>query len=151
MASNVTELNTEGSEAKAGVAIDGTPNGDIAKAHAEMDNEGKSEETPLINPSDAEFMEKLRKASDELDDIAARRSELNANSQAVFARFDRDGLNRHAIRAARAYMKLDPEKRENYDLSYQVMRKALGAPVQDDLFEAYARKQVTSHQASKKH
>lgn len=151
MAENVTELNTEGSDPVSGKAIDGTPSGALAQAEAKRKAEENPDETPLINPSDAEFMEKLRQASDELDDIAARRSELNANSQAVFARFDRDGLNRHAIRAARAYMKLDPEKRENYDLSYQVMRKALGAPVQDDLFEAYARKQVTSHQASKKH
>lgn len=151
MAENVAKLNTEGSDPVSGKAIDGTTSGPMAQADAKRKAEENPEETPLINPSDAEFMEKLRKASDELDDIAAQRSELNANSQAVFARFDRDGLNRHAIRAARAYMKLDPEKRENYDLSYQVMRKALGAPIQDDLFEAYARKQVTSHQASKKH
>lgn len=151
MGSNVTELNTDGSEVKSGTVIDGTSNGAMAQADAERSEAENPKETPLINPSDAKFMEKIRKASDELDDIAAQRSELNAKSQAVFARFDRDGLNRHAVRSARAYMKLDPEKRQNYDFSYQVMRKALGAPIQDDLFENYMKNQVTSHQASKKH
>ena len=99
---------------------------------------------------DPGFMQKLVDARDKLDDIASQRTSLNAASTAIFASLDTYGLNRNALRAAINYTKMDEEKRENYDLSYLISRKALGVPVQADLFEEKAKAEVRAFERKKK-
>lgn len=89
-----------------------------------------------------DFLQKLVDARNKLDDIASHRSSLNAASTAIFASLDVYGLNREALRSAIRYTKMDEEGRENYDLSYLISRKALGQPVQADLFEEKAKAEV---------
>mgnify|MGYP000371465377 CR=1 FL=1 len=61
-----------------------------------------------------------------------------------------DGFNKNALEAAIKYAKTPEEKRENWDLTYIYCRKALGAPIQDDLFMAATQQQVKTHQGSSK-
>lgn len=98
---------------------------------------------------DQEFLQKLVDARDKLEDITSQRASLNAASTAIFASLDTYGLNRNALRAAILYTKMDEDKRENYDLSYLISRKALGVPVQADLFEEKAKAEVRAFNRKK--
>lgn len=119
---------------------------DISKGDDERKNVDKLSEVQF----DQGFMQKLVDARDKLDDIASQRSSLNAASTAIFASLDTYGLNRNALRAAILYTKMDEEKRENYDLSYLISRKALGVPVQADLFEEKAKAEVRAFERKQK-
>lgn len=92
--------------------------------------------TPLFKQEDPDFMDKLREGADKIAEIQGKRKELNASIAEVMATFENDGLNRHAVKAAIKFIDMNETDQENYDLSYTVMRKALGQPVQGDLFEA---------------
>lgn len=92
--------------------------------------------TPLFKQEDPDFMEKLRDGAEKIARIQGERKELNASIAEVFASFENDGLNRHAVKAAIKFDDMNETDQENYDLTYTIMRKALGNPVQGDLFEA---------------
>lgn len=98
---------------------------------------------------DQSFLQKLIDARAKLEDIANQRSSLNAASTAIFASLDVYGMNREALRAAIRYTKMDEDQRENYDLSYLISRKAMGHPVQADLFEEKAKAEVRAFNRSK--
>lgn len=155
---------TEGSEQKKGTAvgpgssnvkpIDGTRNGDLAKAQAagEAQRNGADDSTEAedkaVGPSfDPAFMQHVVAAQEKLYNIASRRSELNSEANAVIAGLEKYGLNKHAVRAAIKYHGMDPKQRETYDLSYAVARKALGQPLQDDLFVVAAQRAVDQHKS----
>lgn len=103
----------------------------------------------LANPDEA-FMERIRDAAEQLEGINERRSQLSADRTAVLEGLAADhGVNKHAMLAAIRYCDLKDKAKENWDLTYQVTRKALGAPVQMDLFEAQLERGVKQHVAAK--
>jgi len=90
----------------------------------------------LANPSE-QFMEQIREAVAELENIDERRAKLSADRSAVLEGLAAEhGVNKHAMLAAIRYADLKDAAKQNWDLTYQVTRKALGVPVQMDLFEA---------------
>jgi hypothetical protein len=104
----------------------------------------------LAAPDEA-FLQKLRDVSAELGDIGAKREELNAQKTALEQGLAADyGVNVRAMRAAIRYCELSDEQKIGWDLTNQVMRKALGQPVQMDLFEAQVTKAVKSAEAKKR-
>ena len=80
--------------------------------------------------------------SNKLDEIQLQREELNASKAAAQAQLVNMGFNADALKAAISYAKTPEDKRQNFDLSYQYARRALGCPVQDDLFIAAMQQQV---------
>lgn len=106
------------------------------EVEAVMVDQGDSKVTPLFKQEDPDFMDKLREGAEKIAVIQGKRKELNASIAEVMATFENDGLNRHAVKAAIKFVDMNETEQENYDLSYTVMRKALGQPVQGDLFEA---------------
>ena len=83
-----------------------------------------------------EFADDVAKAKDERAAITAR---VAAKKTALIDM----GFNKDAVEAAVKYARLEEDKRENFDLSYIFCRKALGTPIQDDLFAAAVQQQVT--------
>jgi hypothetical protein len=92
-------------------------------------------ESILAQPT-PEFLELLREYDAEMDRIAEERSQLNAQKTALEKSLEEKGINILALRAARQFAKLKEKHQDRWDLSYQVTRRALGNPVQLDLFEA---------------
>lgn len=91
---------------------------------------------------DEETLTAVRDFSDELDRIAGERELLNSEKAVATTKLTNMGFNSEALKAAISYHKTPEEKRRNFDLSYQFARRALGCPVQDDLFVAAMQKQV---------
>ena len=109
--------------------------------------EGEEKMSMLKEPN-PEFMDALRDAADDLDGIVATRQELNDKAKAIFSSLaSKYSVNKDAMKAAMKYVELQDEKKENYDLTYQVMREALGDPVQKDLFTEKLKAEVADHQA----
>ena len=129
--------------------IDGTPDGAIAKDNAEA--EGKTPDEQLESMYDPKFIELIADSEKKLQDIDDKRAELNATKAEVMAKLVAKGMNKDGVKAAMKYYRTAEEKRENFDLSYALTRKALGVPMQDDLFNAAALRQVEAHQKDKQH
>jgi uncharacterized protein (UPF0335 family) len=104
-------------------------------------SETQSTNSTILAQPDEAFLQELRDAAAEMDSINDQRAELNASKKAIVERLQAQyGCNRHAMKAAIQYSKLPDDKRENFDLTYQVTRRALGAPMQADLFDAQLQK-----------
>lgn len=90
----------------------------------------------LAQPSE-EFLEALREYDVAMDEAQEARAEINARVKAVEEKLVVTyGVNKLALRAARAYSKINEKRQERWDLTYQVTRRAIGAPVQMELFGA---------------
>jgi len=114
-------------------------------------SENQETNTTILAQPDEGFLQELRDAAAEMDAINDRRADLNAAKKAIVERLQAQyGCNRHAMKAAIQYCKLDESKRENFDLTYQVTRRALGAPVQADLFDAQIAKTTERAMAGSK-
>jgi len=106
----------------------------------------------LASPSD-DFLQEIRNAVQTLKEIDAKRKDLTASKTATVERLAADhAVNKAAMLAAMRYVDLKDKDKENWDLTYQVVRKALGDPVQQDLFEAQLQRGVEQAiQGKRKH
>jgi hypothetical protein len=103
----------------------------------------------LKNPDEG-FLDKIREAVRQVEDIDEKRIELTASKTAIFAQLNADfAVNKDALRSAMRYVKLKDEAKVNYDLSYEVGRRALGDPVQFDLFDQQLERAVKEDQAKR--
>lgn len=75
-------------------------------------------------------------------DVQKKRKALNDELAAGKSSLVSKGFNADAIKAAIAYNKTSEDERANFDLSYIYTRRALGCPVQSDLFEQASLEQV---------
>ena len=75
-------------------------------------------------------------ACDEYTQLEKERDEINAKLGEIRATAKAKGINIHAFKHARAVAKMDDDKRAGYDVSFAHVRKCVGIPVQDDLFDA---------------
>lgn len=82
-------------------------------------------------------------------DVEKQRKALNDKLSAGKSNLVSKGFNKDAIQAAVAYSKTAESERANFDLSYIYTRRALGCPVQSDLFEQASLDQVTVAHVSK--
>ena len=74
-------------------------------------------------------------AAEEIASLEAQRKTINDNISAKVEALEAQGLNRHALRIARKYLAMDENQRKNFDFAHNLIREALGAPVQADMFE----------------
>jgi uncharacterized protein (UPF0335 family) len=91
----------------------------------------------MLEQPDEGFLEMLEDIYEKLDEIDQERSNLNARKKAVLEELSaKYGINVKAFMAARQFLSLKEKHRAQWDLTYQVARRAGGVPVQFDLFEA---------------
>lgn len=75
--------------------------------------------------SGVERIEKLKEERSAVNDkIASIRTDLQAK-----------GIHKMALDMAMKYLNMDPDKREGFDIAYDIVREAIELPVQVDLFE----------------
>jgi hypothetical protein len=123
----------------------------VSSIRKDKDDEERNPANSFLAAPDEAFLQKLRDVSAELGEIGTRREELNAQKTALEQGLAADyGVNVRAMRAAIRYCELTDEQKVGWDLTNQVVRKALGQPVQLDLFEAQVNKAVKSAEAKKR-
>ncbi len=94
-----------------------------------------------------ETLDKIIQFAEKRSQVKADRKALSDQLSAAKSTLIAMGFNGDAMEAAIKYSETEDDKRENFDLSYLVCRKALGHPVQDDLFVAAMREQVSVSKA----
>lgn len=76
------------------------------------------------------------------------RADVNAEIGAVRAKLVAQGIPKKAFDMAMAYINMDPDDREGFDVAYALVREAGGLPMQEDLFTAADRMGKTKVEAS---
>ena len=72
----------------------------------------------------------------QLDGLAEDRQGINDSSRAIRDRLQNEfGVPKVVITAIRTYMTWDERKRAQFDMAYALVRRAMGTPLQMDLFE----------------
>lgn len=77
----------------------------------------------------------VRECNDAHDRADSERANATHETQAYLEKLELNGITRKAFRMARSYSKMDPDDRAGFDTAYQIARKALGVPVQGDMFD----------------
>lgn len=127
------------------------PKSNVADFPAAAAAEEQAQLTGALSEMSPKLIKDIQQAASTLEQIGERRSALNAESKQVYANLSAEyGANALAIRNALAYLKLPEDKRDNYDLTYRAARHAMGAPIQDDLFEAALRRDIERSTAAKR-
>ena len=114
------------------------------------DNKPANDETTEVDSFDPALLEDVRNAFDLLETIGAKRDALNAEKKAALSKLKAQHMNSAGITLAMQYCRLDDRQRINFDITYQFVRRALGMPVQADLFEATVAHQAQKHTEEKK-
>jgi uncharacterized protein (UPF0335 family) len=77
-------------------------------------------------------------AQAKIEKIEDERAAMNADKKSIIERLEVRGINKHALKLAFRYAKMDSKQREGFDVAYKVVRRAIGLPLQGDLFERQA-------------
>lgn len=76
-------------------------------------------------------------------DIKLQRKALNDEMAASKSKLVAIGMNAEALQAAQAFANLSEDEQANFDQTYIFARRALGRPIQEDLFVAAMQDSVT--------
>lgn len=99
--------------------IDGTRGGQL--------DAGRPDGAEDISGLIAEMFVEMEKLETQAATIAAKKRKIIASAESI-------GINGQAFRYAYAMSKLDQDKRAAIDIGCAIVRKAVGIPVQDELF-----------------
>lgn len=80
-----------------------------------------------------ETLDAIKEGYERVSKAKATRQEQNEIMGEVRAALEAKGIPRKAFARAIEAHEMDEDKRDHYDLAYQTCRKALGAPVKDDV------------------
>ncbi len=78
----------------------------------------------------------VKNGVDELVNLKTERASINEAMGAVRADLETKGIPKKALQMAMTYMNMDPDKREGFDIAYQIVREAMDLPLQGDMFGA---------------
>jgi len=122
-----------------GDVIDGTMNGEIARAGRNPDEvpetkaagEPENKYKTVPRPTKA-IKDRLAGYAREFDEIDEHRAELNAKHALLREKVKNEGVDVAMFMCSRRIAKRDEHERETIDLSYKLAREALGKPIQQD-------------------
>lgn len=71
-----------------------------------------------------------------MEQAKLRRKQANDDIAAVRSTLESKGIPKKALAMALAYQSLDPDDRQGFDVAYDIVREAVGLPVQEN-FDAW--------------
>lgn len=95
--------------------------------------------TAARDSSQEDLQEKLNRIEESfnrIDQLKNNRAEIQAEIQAAREQIVALGIPKKAFDMACAYSKMDEDQRKGFDTAYAIVRRAIGLPIQADLFEA---------------
>ena len=100
----------------------------------EKEQRSKSRETRMAEAGMTELQKVCADAILELSNFEKRRSEINAQMQAVRERLEAKGISKRSLAVAVMVSKMNEDHLEGFDTAYLICRKAIKLPVQSDMF-----------------
>lgn len=70
-----------------------------------------------------------------IEGLKEKREAINDKISAIRTDMQAKGIPKAAFDMAMKYLNMDPDKREGFDVAYEIVREAIELPVQRDLFE----------------
>lgn len=95
----------------------------------------QAEELPEITTNLTTLKREIKNAVGEIEAAAVRRQGANEDKAAIITKLEAKGINRHALKMMIRYLGFDDRQRKNFDESMMLVREAVGAPIQSDLFD----------------
>ncbi|WP_435310656.1 hypothetical protein [Primorskyibacter sedentarius] len=105
---------------------------DIEPDHEGADTEGTEAENAVDLQ---EKMNRISECFDRIEQLKDERKQTQAEIQAAREEIVALGIPKKAFDMALAYSKMDEEQRKGFDTAYTLVRKAIGLPVQAELFD----------------
>ena len=91
--------------------------------------------TPVVGDNIDKIKDQIKEAYDRIIELIDDRNETQASIGEQRAKLKALGINKKAFDDCRAYMGMDAEERRSFDISYALIRQALSAPMQMELFD----------------
>ena len=110
-------------------------------AHAEAPDDDRDDES-VHHTWNADTRSAVEAYGQTVAEVAAEREALSARLQAAKTDLVAKGFNRDALKAAISYANTAEKDRLNWDQSYIYARRALGCPIQEDMFVAAMQDEV---------
>lgn len=88
----------------------------------------------------------VKKGVQKIEELKLERAGVNAKIAEVKADLDAKGIPKKALDMAMTYLNMDPDKREGFDIAYEIVREAIELPLetaQMDMDELYAEPKKT--------
>lgn len=85
----------------------------------------------------SELKREVRAGVDRITKLKEDRTAVNEAIAAIRSDLVAKGIHKKALDMAMTYMLMDPDKREGFDIAYDIVREAIGLPFnpQGDLFD----------------
>lgn len=94
------------------------------------------EHTPEIGHNLTDVKNTIRNAVAAIEAAQAGRDLANADAKAARERCEQAGIHREALSMAMRYAAWDVDRRQGFDLAYNIVRDAIGLPIQRGLFHS---------------
>ena len=121
-------------------ALDGTVGGALDQGGVKKEDEASNEDQKptredMIRDQNISDLEKQAlDAVNELKKLNNDSSLINSKKAEIRDRMEAKGINRHALAAAVKISNMNEDHLDGYDLSLLILRRAIGNPIQPDLF-----------------
>lgn len=83
-----------------------------------------------------ELKQLIADSLNKVSNLKLDRADVNDEINSIRATLAAKGIPKKAFDMAAAYIKMDPDDREGFDVAYALVREAGGLPLQEDLFSA---------------
>ena len=113
-------------------------NANVAPLHDDQDDDNT-----VAHTWDDDTLEQVEQHAATSADIKKKRKALNDELAASKSKLVAIGMNADALKAAISYANTPEDERGTWDQTYLFARKALGCPIQEDLFMAAMSGSVT--------
>lgn len=127
-----TDPGEEALDGTSGGALDGGDSDDIESPD---NTEDANTEAAANLTDDPDLRQQIVDTIEEFKGLSNEAAQINARKRELIESLEAKGVNRHAFRYVLAFEKMDESQRQGLDLSYMIGRRAIGQPVQGDLFD----------------
>ena len=108
----------------------------MAKGADGKDVKGDEKAKPVIDGGNiGPLKNDIVKGVEEINRHKEKRAAINDQIAAVRSDLKAKGIPKQAIDWAMTYLDWDEDKRDGFDVAYDIVREALGAPVQAQMFD----------------
>lgn len=72
----------------------------------------------------------VKKGVEKIEGLKLKRQDVNVKIQEARTALEAKGIHKKALDMAMTYMNMDPDKREGFDIAYEIVREAIGLPTE---------------------
>lgn len=95
----------------------------------------KTDTAIIAGPNMERLMQDVKNGVAKIEGLKEKRNAINDKIAGIRSDLQAKGIHKKALDMAMNYLNMDPDKREGFDLAYDIVRDSIELPVQRELFE----------------